>query len=330
MRRAARARSTLRQQLGEDPRALRFLEARMQRGELDRDARRAALTAPIALRIELEIARRVLGGARRFAEHVEGEAVGPALAAALHRVLDGLGEHELAGEDAHRLAHRGAHHRLAEARDEPLELRRQVSSSASCQRASVPVSISAQSAALAAAPVRPLGELVAEQRVGGLGVRECAAAPRPRTSAPRLRAWTGRSWRRNDSARQRRGRRGAHALARAAGRVAAIRSRSRRVGLQRPQALDRLGFGDAMVRGECASVACVPYNAARKSYAVMTMPPRCSGSRASARSRRRRSRSSRASWCASTGSTSTATPTSTAGRSTTRRSSGPRCGTSAA
>ena len=75
--------------------------------------------------------------------------------AALHRVLDGLGEHELAGEDAHRLAHRGAHDRLAEPRDQALYSRWKSSLLGVVPLASVPVSISAQSAALAVLQLPP-------------------------------------------------------------------------------------------------------------------------------------------------------------------------------
>ncbi len=70
------------------------------------------------LQVQIEVPRCVLGGARGLAEHVVGEAVRPARGAPRRGLRDGLGDDELAGEDAHRLAHRGAHHRLAEAGDE--------------------------------------------------------------------------------------------------------------------------------------------------------------------------------------------------------------------
>ena len=62
-------------------------------------------------------------GLGRLAEHVE--AVAPALGllgrGALQRFVDGPAEHELAAEDLHRLADRGADHRLAEAADRAAE-----------------------------------------------------------------------------------------------------------------------------------------------------------------------------------------------------------------
>ena len=60
-------------------------------------------------------------GLGRFAEHVE--AVAPALRllrrGALQRLVDGAAEHELTAEDLHRLADRGADHRLAKPAHRP-------------------------------------------------------------------------------------------------------------------------------------------------------------------------------------------------------------------
>ena len=66
-----------------------------------------------------EIALGHLHGPRALTEHVEREerAIAILLAAAANGVGDGLAEHELAAEDAHRGLHGLANHRLAHARD---------------------------------------------------------------------------------------------------------------------------------------------------------------------------------------------------------------------
>src|SRR5688572_28720484 len=102
-----------RQQFVENARALRLLEAGMQRRELDRH-RVGRLDGPDGALVRTHVIRGILGGARGLAEHVEREAIRPALRTARHGFLDGLGEHELPGEDAHRLAYRGAYERLAQ------------------------------------------------------------------------------------------------------------------------------------------------------------------------------------------------------------------------
>ena len=75
------------------------------------------------LAIGLEVAQRVLGGQRAFAEHVERIAVVRvvALARARQRFVDGAAHHELVAHDPHRLAHGQADHRLADAPDQALE-----------------------------------------------------------------------------------------------------------------------------------------------------------------------------------------------------------------
>ncbi len=85
----------------------------MQRRELDRH-RVGWLHRCDGARVGSHVIVGVAPSTRGFAEHVEREAVGPALLGAFHRFLDGLGEHELAGENAHRLADRRAHDRFAE------------------------------------------------------------------------------------------------------------------------------------------------------------------------------------------------------------------------
>ncbi len=94
----------------------------MQRRELDGD-RVGCTHGADGVRVELHVARSILGGAGGFAEHVVRMDKRRALGGAARRVLDGFREHELLGEDAHRLAHGGPHHRLAEARDDVLKRR---------------------------------------------------------------------------------------------------------------------------------------------------------------------------------------------------------------
>ncbi len=105
------------------------LEAWMQRGQLDRDA------GPIGQRtivggvadgvdrggVGIEIALRVGGGARAFAEHVEGIARrgGRMRPRPRQRGFDGLAEHEMAAHQPHRLPGRGAYRRSAEPLRQP-------------------------------------------------------------------------------------------------------------------------------------------------------------------------------------------------------------------
>ena len=125
-----------RNQLGMHARALAQLVARMQGGELHRNRWcgehvGAAITAAgpagadggDGLAIGLEVTGRILGGESRFAEHVEGIAVGGvfAFARALQRFVDGAAHHELVAHDAHGLAHGEANGGLAHAADQALE-----------------------------------------------------------------------------------------------------------------------------------------------------------------------------------------------------------------
>ncbi len=132
-RRLARERQEARGQLGQDARALRFLEARMERRQLHGQAgRRAHIVARDARAdrgdrraIAREIALGIGGGARRLAQHVVGMAISFALGRTRARqgFLDGAAHDELARQDADRSGHGLAHHRLARARDEAVQHR---------------------------------------------------------------------------------------------------------------------------------------------------------------------------------------------------------------
>ena len=73
--------------------------------------------------VEIEILARVGRGARGLAQHVEGEAQWPERARPPGGLGGGFGEHELPAENAHRLAHGGAHDRLPQAREQALQRR---------------------------------------------------------------------------------------------------------------------------------------------------------------------------------------------------------------
>jgi len=168
--------------------ALGVLVARMQRGQLHRNAGRGeqdgerAAGADGADRhaVAVEVARGISGGERGLAEHVEGIAVGRvfALARALERVLDGAPHHELVAHDAHRLAHREPDHRLAGAAHQPAQCADHVAARFIGQIDHMPGQhqapgggVDEQRIALAQMRV-PVGlaELVADQAVGGAGV----------------------------------------------------------------------------------------------------------------------------------------------------------------
>ena len=118
-------------EFGQHAGALGVFVARVQRRELHRDRwrgehvgeRAGAADRMDRLPVGLEVAQRILGGQRAFAEHVEGIAVigVVALAAARQGFVDGPPEHELVAHDLHRLAHGEADHRLAGAADQALE-----------------------------------------------------------------------------------------------------------------------------------------------------------------------------------------------------------------
>ena len=112
--------------------AVAIFEARVKRGQLDRNARRlpeAALRllgdpverTAVGIGISLGV-RESLGG---LAEHVEAVAQPLALLGlgALQCFVDRPPEHEVAAEDLHRLTHRGAHHRFAQPPDRAAERR---------------------------------------------------------------------------------------------------------------------------------------------------------------------------------------------------------------
>ncbi len=126
-----------RDQVGHDARALGVLVARVQRGELDRDARGrvdvaiGAATARLVVTADgvdraavvFQVALGVLHGQRAFAKHVERIAVAGvvALVRARQRFVDGAAHDELVAHDLHRLAHGQADHRLAHAADQARE-----------------------------------------------------------------------------------------------------------------------------------------------------------------------------------------------------------------
>lgn len=120
-------------QLGHHACALGVFVARIQRGQLDRNAGRgehvcAHETTTAANRVDgiairLQIALRILHGERAFAEHVERIAVigVVTLARTRQRLADGAAHDELVAHDLHRLAHGQTDHRLADAADQPFE-----------------------------------------------------------------------------------------------------------------------------------------------------------------------------------------------------------------
>ncbi len=103
---------------------VRTFEARVQGRQLHRDARPlggvrvltgAALQCADGTAVGLEIPVGVGAGQGRLAQHVEGVAITAVVAfqRIVERLGDGPAHHELVAHDAHGLAHRGAHHRLA-------------------------------------------------------------------------------------------------------------------------------------------------------------------------------------------------------------------------
>ena len=118
-----------RDQFGHHPLMADGLEARMQRGEFDRDAGpvgQRTVIGGLADRLDracirVEVARGVVGRARAFAEHVEG--IAPMMRCiwlrALKRGFDGLAEHEMVAHQPHRLPRRGAHRRRPQPLGQP-------------------------------------------------------------------------------------------------------------------------------------------------------------------------------------------------------------------
>ena len=174
--------------------------------------RRRLPIAPIAPCVGLQVALRVPRRPRRLAQHVEGVAVALAvcLLGAVQRLLDGAAHDELAPHDAHGLAHRLPDHRLAGPRREPAQRAAEVAAGVvrlhqtAGQHQRPGRGVDEQRAAVADM-LFPVGveQLVRDQQVGGLRRRECAAAPRRGTSAPRPRGWTGRIHGRTRPARPR-------------------------------------------------------------------------------------------------------------------------------
>ncbi len=117
--------------------ARRAAVARMQRGQLDRDAgtradvRVARVRAPTddldRVPVRREVALRVGGRQRGLAEHVVRIAIAaaPRVATVVDRVADRLAGHELPPEHPHREVDALADQRLAAARDEARQRRRQ-------------------------------------------------------------------------------------------------------------------------------------------------------------------------------------------------------------
>ena len=134
-----------RQQLLHHARALDALIARMERRKLDRDARPVIDAATMrgladgvnGALVFIEIARRILRGGRRFAQHVVGEreAMRLALAGVSERLLDRAPGDELLAHEAHGDVDAGADDRLAAARDEAGQRRRADSARWSWSRA---------------------------------------------------------------------------------------------------------------------------------------------------------------------------------------------------
>ena len=118
--------------------------------------------------------------ARRLAEHVEGMAVALPLGVAgtVERFLDRPPHDELAGQDAHRRGHRLAPHRLARSRDEAAQYVAEIVVAVRAQQAAGQHQgpgrgVDEQRAGMAemALPIGA-GDLVADQPVDGLGIRD--------------------------------------------------------------------------------------------------------------------------------------------------------------
>ena len=190
--RSPRQRQQARIEFAHKPRFLARLEARMQRGELHGDggARENCIEIGFGERacraadgidgfhVALIVALRVTLGARGLAQHVEGEAeaLGFEGAGAQQGALNSRAEHELIAEQLDGLTHGLTDHRLAGARDQPLDrLHRVGALCASRIFMRRPVSIRPQVEALTnmlsecAAMLVPgaARDLVGDERVGG-------------------------------------------------------------------------------------------------------------------------------------------------------------------
>ena len=170
-----------RHQLGQHPTDRHGLEARMQRGQLDRDAgprrqRSIAGAPPDGLdraSISVEIACGVGRGARALPEHVERVTELAVRAGARQRFLDGLPEHEMRAEQLHRLARRQSHRRHTKPFHHTLDniLRGFARLDDACGDAQRPGRCRHQEGA-GALGLRPIagGQLVLDQPVGSDGV----------------------------------------------------------------------------------------------------------------------------------------------------------------
>jgi hypothetical protein len=122
------------QKLVHHARLLRARIARMQRRQFDRDARPLIRPAPgrrppdgvDRLLVIGVIARGVMRGRRRFAQHVVGigKPLRLHLARGLQRLVDGAAGDELLAHQPHRHVGPGANDRLARSRDQPRQSRR--------------------------------------------------------------------------------------------------------------------------------------------------------------------------------------------------------------
>ena len=175
-----------RQEFAHDAGALDALEARMERRELDRNAGTlvdAALMRGLADGVHRalvfgKVARRVLGGRRRLAQHVvgKGESARLALSARVDRLLDRAAGDELLAHEPHGDVDAGADDRLAAASDRSRQRRSQALFAAgrhqtARQHQAPGRGVDEQRRAVAdmGAPVAGR-ELVANERVAGGGV----------------------------------------------------------------------------------------------------------------------------------------------------------------
>ena len=178
---------------------LRAAVARVQRGELHRDAGAGIDAAPRArgtdgmdrLLVGAQVLHGVGRGHRRLAQHVVGEPIAARLPlhGALERLVDRLAGDELLAQHPHREVDAGADHRLTTLGDQACQGRAQALLAGGAdqlagdhQAPGRGVDEQGGAAAEMRAPIA-LAELVADQAVGGRPVGDAQAAPRPGTSA---------------------------------------------------------------------------------------------------------------------------------------------------
>ena len=171
-----------RRQLTQHALARNRLVARIQRRELDRNARavrQPRVAAAFADRtdrpcVALEIALGIVSRARTLAEHVVGVAEFAVVPGARQRFPDRLPEHEMRAQEAHRLPRRGAQRRQAEPLADTFEnvlgrLARLNDARRNAERPRRGGDEQRTRFRLVMAPVTG-GELVLDQPVGGRGV----------------------------------------------------------------------------------------------------------------------------------------------------------------